>query len=79
MPADDDHDDEEDAGDGDGDKEHNEGRHTRARSGKFYSIFGYVSESGIQSCEMSIILHGAKSLNEILPQEKRANSDNFGT
>ena len=28
---------------------------------------------------MSIFLHGAKSLNQILPQEKHANGDNFGT
>ena len=32
-----------------------------------------------QSCEMSILLHGAKSSNKILPQEKRVNIDNFGT
>ena len=33
----------------------------------------------IQSCEMSILLHGAKCSNQILSQEKRANRDNSGT
>ena len=28
---------------------------------------------------MSILLHGAKSSNQTLPQEKRANRDNSGT
>ena len=32
-----------------------------------------------QSCKMSILLHRAKSLNKILPQEMRVNSENFGT
>ena len=27
--------------------------------------------NNLQSCEMSILLHGAKSFNKILPQEKR--------
>ena len=33
----------------------------------------------LQSCKMSILLHGAKSSNKILPQEKHVNCDNFGT
>jgi len=32
-----------------------------------------------ESCEMSILLHGAKASNQILPEEKRKNQDNFGT
>ena len=32
-----------------------------------------------QSCEMSILLHGAQSSDQILPQQKRINRDSFGT
>ena len=32
----------------------------------------------LKSYKISFILHGAKSLNKILPQEKRVNRVNFG-
>ena len=35
--------------------------------------------SPVQSCRMSIFLHGAKPSSQILPEEKRVNRDHFGT
>ena len=35
--------------------------------------------SPVQSCRMSIFLHGAKPWSQILPKEKRVNRDHFGT
>ena len=43
------------------------------------AVCNWLLERCNQSCEMSILLHGAKSLNYILPQEKSVNRDNFGT
>ena len=45
-----------------------------------YSPTHFEMEEGFsQSCKMSILLHGEKSFNQILPQEKRINRNNFGT
>ena len=32
-----------------------------------------------QCCKMTILLHGAKPSNQILPKEKRVNCESFGT
>ena len=43
----------------------------------FAQVQGHKSYRRVQSCKMAILLHGAKPLNQILPEEKRVNCDSF--
>ena len=45
----------------------------------FAQVQGHKSYRRVQSCKMAILLHGAKPLNQILPEEKRVNCDSFDT